>query len=122
MISSIPRIHGNIQGKAGAIREAVFAIVGAIPPGRVLNYGAISRMLGSRISPLAVGWMLHRCPEEIPWHRVVNASGHCSTDRSGDTPLGLQRKILESEDHLFDGRGALDLKAALWTPDTGGAR
>lgn len=111
------RVHGHVQGVAGAIREAVFAIVSAIPRGRVLNYGAVSRMLDSRISPLAVGWMLHRCPDEIPWHRVVNASGRCSTDRSGDIPQGLQRRMLESEGVVFDSGGALELETYLWRPD-----
>jgi len=113
----MPRVHGHIQGKSGPIREAVFAIVSAIPRGKVLNYGAISRMLDSRISPLAVGWMLHRCPDEIPWHRVVNASGRCSTDRSGDIPQGLQQHMLESEGVIFDRAGALDLEKYLWTPE-----
>lgn len=110
------RVHGNIQGKPGAIRIAVFEIVQCIPPGNVLTYGAISRILQSRISPLAVGWMLHRCPPEIPWHRVVNASGHCSTDRSGDIPQGLQRRLLESEGIKFSKDDALKLETYHWDP------
>lgn len=111
------RVHGDIEGSKGSVREEVFAIVRAVPRGTVVTYGWISRKMGSRISPLAVGWMLHRCPEEVPWHRVVNASGRCSTDRVGDMPQGLQRAMLEGEGVDFGADDALDLKRHLWDPD-----
>jgi len=89
----------------------VFAVVSQIPPGRVMTYGQIASALHSRLSPLAVGWMLHRCPDEVPWHRVVNASGRCSTDRLPDLPTGLQRALLEAEGVVFDDDDSLDLEA-----------
>ncbi len=111
------RVHGEIEGSAGSVRDEVLAIVNAIPRGKVVNYGWISRMMNSRISPLAVGWMLHRCPDGVPWHRVVNASGRCSTDRTGDIPQGLQRAMLEGEGVVFRLDQSLDLKVYLWNPD-----
>ncbi len=113
------RVHGEFEGAAGSVRDEVLAIVGAIPRGKVVNYGWISRMMDSRISPLAVGWMLHRCPEGVPWHRVVNASGRCSTDRTGDIPQGLQRAMLEDEGVDFRLDGSLDLEVYLWDPNIG---
>ena len=111
------RLHGEIEGSAGSVRDEVLAIVNAIPRGKVVNYGWISHMMNSRISPLAVGWMLHRCPDTVPWHRVVNASGRCSTDRAGDIPQGLQRAMLEGEGVVFRPDHSLDLKTYLWDPD-----
>ena len=111
------RLHGEIEGPAGSVRDEVLAIVRAIPEGKVVNYGWISRMMNSRISPLAVGWMLHRCPDTVPWHRVVNASGRCSTDRTGDIPQGLQRVMLEGEGVVFREDQSLDLEVYLWDPD-----
>jgi len=87
-----------------------------IPPGRVMTYGQIATELGSRISPRAVGWILHRCPDDVPWQRVVNASGGCSTDRLPDFPQGLQRALLEAEGVVFRENGTLDLVVYRWNP------
>ncbi len=110
------RLHGDLEVRPGGIREEVLALVRSIPEGRVMTYGQISGLLGSRISPLAVGWMLHRCPDDVPWHRVVNASGGCSTDRLPDLPPGLQRALLVQEDVAFTLAGKVDLEACRWRP------
>jgi len=110
------RVHGDIEGDAPSARDEVLAIVRSVPCGRVVTYGWISRAMAGRISPVAVGWMLHRCPEDVPWHRVVNASGRCSTDRLGDMPQGLQRGLLEGEGVVFGEAGAIDLETWHWRP------
>ena len=114
------RVHGDLQGKRGGLREEVFGLVRRIPPGRVMTYGQIAAELGSRISPRAVGWILHRCPGDVPWQRVVNASGGCSTDRLPDFPQGLQRAMLEAEGVVFRDNGTLDLAVYRWHPGSGG--
>jgi methylated-DNA-protein-cysteine methyltransferase-like protein len=68
------------------------------------------------LSARAVGWALHSCPEGIPWHRVVNSRGGCSTDRIPHLPAGLQRALLEEEGVLFRSNGTLDLSEYLWDP------
>jgi methylated-DNA-protein-cysteine methyltransferase related protein len=112
----VKRVHGEIEGERLRAREKVFALVRRIPRGRVMTYGQISELLGSRLSPRAVGWMLHRCPEGLPWQRVVNASGGCSTDRLPDFPKGLQRSLLEGEGVAFRANGTLDLGFYRWWP------
>ena len=114
------RVHGEIEADRMDAREAVFSIVRRIPSGRVMTYGQISAELGSRLSPRAVGWMLHRSPEDLPWQRVVNASGGCSTDRLPDIPQGLQRAMLESEGVEFRDDGTLDLERYRWRPRPAG--
>lgn len=99
------------------MRDAVLAVVRAIPEGRVMTYGQIAAVIGSRVSPRAVGWILLGCGEDIPWQRVVNASGGCSTDRLPDVPAGLQRSLLEREGVEFSSRGTLDLERYRWWPD-----
>ncbi len=111
------RVHGDVQGEPVSVRDEVFAIVSAIPPGRVMTYGQIATCLGSRLSPRAVGWMLHRCPESVPWQRVVNASGGCSTDRLPDIPAGLQRAMLEGEGVVFGSTDRIDLERFRWMPE-----
>ena len=104
------RVHGEVAGRpGGGAWDGVYALVRAIPPGRVMTYGQIAALLGNVISPKAVGWAMHACPDDVPWQRVVNALGRCSTDRRGDLPPGLQRSLLEREGVEFRLDGTLDL-------------
>src|SRR6185436_7449594 len=95
------RVHGEVERGAASAWDPVFALVKRIPRGRVMTYGQVATMLASRLSPRAVGWALHGCPRDVPWQRVVNASGRCSTDRLPDIPQGMQRAMLEAEGVRF---------------------
>ena len=110
------RVHGEVQGRAKNVFEAVYVLVRAIPRGRVMTYGQISVLLGSRISPAAVGWAMHSCPEDVPWHRVVNAAGGCSTDRMPDIPIGMQRALLAGEGVEFRLDGTIEVERYRWAP------
>ncbi len=104
----------------GAIFERVYAWVLQIPPGRVMTYGQISRLLRERLSARAVGWALRACPHDdrrIPWHRVVNAQGGISTDRLLTHAPGLQQALLEAEGIVFNDRGRLELGRYQWLPE-----
>jgi methylated-DNA-protein-cysteine methyltransferase-like protein len=115
------RLHGEVEGDRPSAWEAVYALARRIPRGRVMTYGQIALLLENRLSPRAVGWALHGCPEDVPWQRVVNASGGCSTDRLPDVPEGLQRAMLEEEGVEFRSGGTLDLELYRWTPPARGA-
>lgn len=54
--------------------EAVRALVAAIPAGRVSTYGAIAAEAGLS-SPRIVGWVMRTDSSDLPWHRVIPASG-----------------------------------------------
>ena len=110
------RVHGDVQGKTAGAFEGVYALVRRIPRGRVVTYGQISTLLENRLSPRAVGWAMNGCPNDVPWPRVVNAKGGCSTDRLPDGPPGLQRHLLEAEGVEFRANGTLDLELYRWTP------
>jgi len=88
---------------------AVHRIVRRIPRGRVMTYGQIAKLVAGRLSARAVGWAMSSCPDDVPWQRVVNARGACSTDDRADLPPGLQRALLEREGIEFRGDGTLDL-------------
>jgi methylated-DNA-protein-cysteine methyltransferase related protein len=81
-----------------------------------MTYGQIATLIENRLSPRAVGWAIHGCPEDVPWQRVVNASGGCSTERLPDIPPGLQRAMLEAEGVEFKANGTLDLSRYRWVP------
>ncbi len=110
------RVHGEIEAPRRSAWEAVYALVRTIPRGGVMTYGQIAETLGSLLSPKAVGWAMHTAPDDVPWHRVVNASGGCSTDRRGDLPVGLQRALLEAEGVEFRLSGTLDLGRYRFVP------
>ena len=54
--------------------ERVRSLVAAIPPGRVATYGDIASAVGLS-SPRIVGWIMRTDSSDLPWHRVITASG-----------------------------------------------
>ncbi|MEO9180728.1 MAG: MGMT family protein, partial [Acidimicrobiales bacterium] len=66
--------------------ESVLEIVNAIPAGRVMTYGEVAAVLGSR-GARAVGLIMSRYGSELPWWRVVRAGGH--------PPQGHETRALE---------------------------
>lgn len=112
------RLHGDVEGSRGGVYDQVYALVRRIPRGRVMTYGQIATLTAGRLSPRAVGWAMHGCPKGVPWQRVVNASGGCSTDRMPDVPPGLQRALLEREGVTFRSNGTLDLERYRYIPRT----
>lgn len=90
-------------------RERVYDIVRRIPAGRVMTYGQIANMLGEGYTPRTVGYVMHASGEKnVPWQRVINSQGACSTGRVV-LPTDMQQRILESEGIKFDTRGRCDL-------------
>ncbi|MEK6588384.1 MAG: MGMT family protein, partial [Chloroflexota bacterium] len=67
-----------------------------------------------RVRARWVGYALADCPEDVPWHRVVNAKGHISPRLGLGPPL--QRTLLKQEGTRFDANGRLDLPALEWKP------
>lgn len=112
----LARVHGDVGGARTRAFASVYALVRRIPRGRVMTYGQIAVALGSTLSPRAVGWALHGCPEDVPWQRVVNASGGCSTERLPGIPPGLQRALLEAEGVRFRKTGVVPLEEFRWVP------
>ncbi|MGV8876220.1 MAG: MGMT family protein, partial [Rhodoglobus sp.] len=50
-------------------------VVNAIPAGRVMTYGDVAAVIGSRAAR-AVGSTLARYGSDVAWWRVILASGH----------------------------------------------
>jgi alkylated DNA nucleotide flippase Atl1 len=76
--------------------ETVRALVASIPSGRVSTYGDIAS--AARLSsPRIVAWIMRTDSADLPWHRVIRASGrpapHLST---------RQLELLRNEGILAD--------------------
>jgi alkylated DNA nucleotide flippase Atl1 len=82
--------------------ERVRSLVGAIPPGRVSTYGDIAAVAGLS-SPRIVGWIMRVDSLDLPWHRVITASG-----RPAAHLTSRQLELLRAEGVLsVDGKIAL---------------
>ena len=94
-------------------REKVYKIVRAIPPGRVMTYGQIAAILGEGYTARTVGFAMNAIDsDDIPWQRVINSQGKCSTEKLL-MPHNVQQKILEEEGVIFV-KDKVDLKKYGW--------
>ena len=95
--------------------ERIWAVVAAIPPGKVATYGQVAERAGLPGRARLVGRALRELPERspVPWFRVVGAGGRISDRRDPDGQLE-QRLLLEDEGVGFGPGGRIDLGAHLW--------
>ena len=54
--------------------ETVRGLVASIPSGRVATYGVIADA-AELSSPRIVAWIMRTDSSDLPWHRVIRASG-----------------------------------------------
>jgi methylated-DNA-protein-cysteine methyltransferase-like protein len=111
-----PRAEDPSAADDAGYRERVFEIVRRIPAGRVMTYGQLAVLLGEGYTARTVGYVMHAADDTVPWQRVINAQGACSTGRVV-LPPDLQQRMLEAEGVAFDARGRCDLARLRWTPE-----
>ena len=102
-------------------KNRVWDVVRQIPYGQVATYGQIAVLLSppegvpeksyKAFGPRWVGSAMAACPEDTPWHRVINAQGKISLRGGGDR---TQRLRLEDEGVIFDERNRVNLKEYQW--------
>ncbi|SKI01723.1 MGMT family protein [Mycobacteroides abscessus] len=82
--------------------ELVRSLVASIPAGRVATYGDIADAAGLS-SARIVGWIMRTDSADLPWHRIIGASG-----RPAPHIRTRQLELLRAEGVLaVDGRIAL---------------
>ncbi|HEY0461676.1 MAG TPA: MGMT family protein [Pyrinomonadaceae bacterium] len=105
----------NVDDKS--YREKVYKIVREIPSGRVMTYGQIAAILGEGYTARTVGYVMHAADSEnVPWQRVINSQGSCSTSKLF-LPYNVQQKMLEDEGVAFSEKGRCDLEKYRWFPE-----
>ncbi len=98
--------------------ERVWAVVRAIPPGRVTSYKAIARYLGSVQGARLVGYAMnasHHAQPPVPAHRVVNHRGYLTGKFHFPTPTAMQER-LEAEGIRVENDRVVDFEAVFWDP------
>lgn len=103
----------------------VWYLVRQIPYGHVATYGQIAKILPppkgvevqtySAFAPRWVGGAMAACPDDVPWHRVINSKGEISKRAGAER----QRLLLEQEGVQFDPKNRIDLKKYGWNGQSG---
>ncbi len=106
---------------ASSSYERIYAVVAAIPEGKVATYGQVAALAGMPRHARQVGYALHALPEgsDVPWQRVINARGEVSERSDRDLAggaEGYQRHLLVEEGVEVDSRGRIDLRRFRWEP------
>jgi methylated-DNA-protein-cysteine methyltransferase related protein len=102
----------------------IYAAVRRVPAGRVATYGDIAAQAGLAGQARLVGYALHALPPHstVPWHRILNAQGRLSLERSGPGGGLTQQFLLESEGIEFDATGRVPLARFRHVPRPGRSR
>ena len=92
----------------------VLEVVESIPAGQAMSYSDVAASLGSRAAR-AVGQVMAYAGHDVPWWRVVKASGHPATDHES---RALEYYRAEGTPLLFSRSGVfrVDLARARYRP------
>ncbi len=100
-------VRGRSASPPTPYARLVLDVVDRIPRGKVMTYGDVAEMLG-RGSPRTVGTVLTNHGREVPWQRVVQASG-----RPAEPYLAEALGLLAAEGCPIRGE-RVELAAARW--------
>lgn len=100
-------VRGGPRSEPTAYARLVLDAVDRIPPGRVLTYGDVAELTG-RGTGRTVGTVLSQHGHEVPWQRVVQASG-----RPAEPLLQEALRLLAAEGCPLDGERVV-LHLARW--------
>ena len=104
----MPDFEGIVaDNKHALVRD----LVCLIPQGAVASYGMVASLCAG-VTPRVVGFVMAGLPTgtDVPWHRVINASGGISPRPGAD----LQRVRLEDEGITFTKSGKIAWSLYAW--------
>jgi methylated-DNA-protein-cysteine methyltransferase-like protein len=105
----------TLQEQTTALMAQTFALVMACPPGRVVTYSWIGRVLGYPRGARMIGWIMNEVTNGVPAQRVINSKGELSGSWAFGSPDRM-RLLLENEGIVFSSDGKVDLKRYGWDP------
>lgn len=104
-----------------SFRERVLEVVRSIPAGTVATYGQVALLAGNMHAARQVGAVLYgisEAEEDVPWQRVINASGGISTFKVGVGELQVALLTAEGvEVQRTDAGPRVALRRWQWRPD-----
>ena len=99
---------------ASTWKQAVYALVQKVPPGKVTTYKALAQALNTKAYQ-AIGQALHQNPDPAvtPCHRVIKSNGALGGYAWG---VEQKRRQLMQEGVVFASLNRVDLSQSMWTP------
>ncbi len=82
--------------------KELYELVGKIPTGTVIGYGALGRCLSNPVSGVLIGKWMANCPTDLPWWRVIGADGSLKTNKRGPDIANEQESRLRAEGIEFE--------------------
>jgi methylated-DNA-protein-cysteine methyltransferase-like protein len=106
------------EDKEAGFFARVYALVAAIPPGKVMTYGQIAEALDNVCSARYVGYAMHAAPGDmrLPCHRVINSLGEMAPGVIFGGAAEQARR-LRAEGVVFKKNGRVDLAASRYQPE-----
>lgn len=104
--------------------RAIYAVVRAIPRGKVATYGQVAELAGIARGHRIAARAMQTCPKGLPWQRVVGKKDARRAQINIQEPDhgALQRALLAQEGVVFDAGGFIVLARSGWLPTEHGRR
>ena len=95
----------------------IWETIADIPSGCVANYGQVAEIAGIPRGARQVGYALRHTPDgmQLPWHRVVQASGKSAFDPNGSAYARQRDRLADEGVVMLNGR--VDMDTYRWQPD-----
>ncbi|MBA3727169.1 MAG: MGMT family protein [Armatimonadetes bacterium] len=93
----------------GKTLSELWAIVRAIPRGKVMSYGEVGLRLAHPASGFMVGRWMARAPDGVPWWRVVAKTGALPVGKRNPGLRTEQEERLRAEKVAFLEPGKVDM-------------
>lgn len=104
----------HVNNNSG-LRSLVYSLMSRLPSDKVTTYGDLAVMAGSPRAARIVGGIANQGPEELPWHRLVNAQGGLAIGYPGGQEV--QRQLLEQDGILCgDDYKIINFASLRWRP------
>jgi methylated-DNA-protein-cysteine methyltransferase-like protein len=108
----------DVPTEVASAEARIYAVVAAIPPGRVATYGQVAELSGLPRGHRIAARALRSCPPRLAWYRVLAKKDARRATISIVEPehAEAQRRLLVREGVCFDSQGHVVLRDFGWLP------
>lgn len=97
------------------LRDEVYRLMAGLPDDKITTYGDLAAFAGHPFAARIVGSIAHGGPDDLPWHRLVNAKGGLAIGFPGGQVV--QKQLLEGDGFECDDNWrVVDFEKVRWRP------